>query len=116
SALTGETPASLRCVANDGSGGGGDDLTALLTKIWGNTITVTPGTDAATGASTIAVTAPDAKTAWAVGQISMAQLASNGMTSVKVGSQIWTPQQTDLAQWTDSRSAALDNIAVMTLR
>jgi len=116
SALTGETPEGLRCVANDGSGGGGDDLTALLTKIWGNNITLTPGTDEATGASTIAVTAPDATTAWAVAQISMAQLASNGLTSVHVGSAIWINQQTDLAQWTDSRAAALDNIAVITLR
>jgi len=116
SALTGETPAALRCIANNGQGGGGDDLTALLAKIWGNAITITSGTDAATGASTVTVTAPDATTAWAVAQISMAQLASSGLTSVQVGDQNWTHQSTDLAQWAPSRAAAQDNTVVITLR
>jgi len=116
SALTGLTPAGLRCVANDGGGGGGDELTGLLTKIWGNNITITPGTDAATGASTLTVTAPDATAAWAAAQISMAQLASYGLTSIQVGDQTWTHQSTDLAQWAPSHAAAHGNTVVITLR
>lgn len=116
SALTGETPAGLRCVANDGPGGGGDELTALLTKIWGDAITVTPGADATTGANTITVTAPDATTAWAIGQISMAQLTAYGLTSIQVGAQSWTHQRLSLAQWVPSTTAVSDNVVVITLR
>jgi len=116
SVLTGETPAGLRCVANDGQGGGGDELTALLAEIWGNTITVTPGTDEATGANTITVTTPDETTAWAVAQISMAQLAAYGLASVQVGDQNWTDQADDLAEWAPSRASALDDTVVVTLR
>ncbi|MCL2653673.1 MAG: hypothetical protein FWD63_07825 [Propionibacteriaceae bacterium] len=89
---------------------------ALLTHIWGNNITITPGTDAATGAGTLTVTARDATAAWAAAQISMAQLASYGLTSIQVGDQTWTHQSTDLAQWATSSAAAPANTVVITLR
>ena len=116
STLTGLTPAGLRCVANDGQGGGGDELTALLTMIWGDAITVTPATDATTGAATVTVTTADATTAWAVAQISMAQLAASGLTSIQVGDQTWTHQSTDLAKWTPSPTSVQDTAVVVTLR
>jgi len=116
SVLTGETPHGLRCVTNDGTGGGSDELTALLTRIWGSKIIVTAGPDPNTGASTVIVTTPDVTTAWAVAQISMAQLAAYGLASVQVADQNWTGQADDLAEWAPSRASAQDKTVVVTLR
>jgi len=91
--LRGETMAQLTCVANEGNGGGGDELVTLLTTIWGDKLTIT------NQGTVIDITAPDQTTAWAVAQISMAGLAGHGLTSIKVGCLQWTHKVTSPAQW-----------------
>jgi len=99
SALTGNTVAAIRCVLNNGSGGGGDELTALLAKVWGKKLTVT------TDGDTITIDAPDVSTSWAAAQMSMAQLASYGFTSVQVGDWYLQLQPIVLADWVNLRLA-----------
>lgn len=100
STLTGQTTAGLTCVTAQWSGGGGDDLVALLTRTWGQKLTVEQ-TDA-----TITVTAPSTATAWAIAQLAMAKLAVNGLAAVQVGDQTWTASQTALAPWLKSGQPA----------
>ena len=99
SVLTGETRAAIGCVVNDGTGGGGNELAALLTKIWGNKLTITR-TD-----PVITISTPRLATAWSVAQVSMAELAQYGMTSVQVGDQIWQPSEMDIGKWTTTDPA-----------
>jgi len=106
SALTGQTVAGLRCVVNDGTGGGGDELVALLNQIWGNKLTISQ-----TG-QIVQVTTPNQTAAWAVAQISMAQLASYGMTSVQVGDQIWQPQKTNVGTWQQIDSSPTPSVTL----
>lgn len=122
SALTGQTPASFRCIANDGDGGGGDGLVALLAQVWGGNITIIQA------ATTVTVETADATTAWAVAQLSMAQLAASGLASVQVGDQLWTHRATAIASWgdvpaappvtptPDQTPAAPDDTVLITLR
>jgi len=95
STLTGQTPAGVRCIANDGPGGGGDELVGLLTRIWGGTIAIDRSD------RTITITAPSAAVAWAVAQLSQAQLEAYGLTSIQVGGKLWTHDARALAVWQD---------------
>jgi len=108
--LTGETQAGVRCLANKGVGGGGDELVALLTKVWGKRLTIS------TDGKTIAISASSSVTAWAVAQLSMAQLAAHGVTSVQVGAKSWTHSHNGLAAWRDAPTPVKAAQVVVTLR
>jgi len=100
SALTGNTVAGIRCVLNDGPGGGGDELLALLAKVWGKKLTVERDGDI------ITIDAPSVGASWAAAQLSMAQLASYGVASVQVGEWYFVPQPLALANWVNVKSAS----------
>jgi len=91
--LTGQTQAGVRCVANDGDGGGGEELVKLLNKVWKKKLPIDQ-TD-----SVIKVTTPNPSTAWSVAQLSMIQLAAYGMTSIQVGQSYWQHSSSTMAQW-----------------
>lgn len=105
STMTGQTIAGLACIANTGPGGGGDELTALLQKVWGDKLKIEQ-TDL-----TMSITAPDAATAWSVAQLSMMQLEAYGMTSVQVGDELWQHSATGLSTWAQIGTATPSGIA-----
>ena len=111
STLTGNTSAGVRCVINNGSGGGAADLKTLLDKIWGDKLTIDQ-TD-----STIKIKAPDSDTAWSVAQISMIQLAQNGFVSVQVAGWSWQMDPHAVATWSqvDASTALGANQVVLVL-
>jgi len=110
--LTGHSAAGVTCITNTGPGGGDTELMALLTKVWGDKLTVDQQF------SVITINAPDAQTAWSVATMSMAQLAASGIVSVEVGDQYLVTDPLSLADWqyTDPAAALPDTRVVLTLR
>jgi len=117
SSLTGYTVAGVRCVANDGPGGGGAALIALLNKVWGKSKKLDIGQQGLV----LTINTPDIQTAWSVAQLSMVQLAAYGMVSVQVGAWYLALDSLALTPWqnvqqTQTPPAIPDAQVVLTLR
>jgi hypothetical protein len=94
SALTGETPASFTCVVNTPKAGDPDAMAAFLSKTLGDETISTKVSDA-----TLTVTTKNAKNAWAVAHLAVANTADYGLASVQVGPYGWTHSRMLLAAW-----------------
>ena len=106
--LTGQTKGGLRCLSLHGSGGGADDLTALLAKVWGAKLKILREGE------TLHITAPDGVTAWAVGQLSLARLQAFGVASVQVGALEWVNSGRALTGWVAPATVMANTQVVVT--
>mgnify|MGYP000850983905 FL=1 len=94
SSLTGETPASFRCVVNAPGPADPAGMRTFLNKTLGeDTITV------ARDGEKLTVTAKKAAHAWAVAHLAIANTQAYGLASVRIGPYTWVHSPTSLADW-----------------
>ena len=104
SALTGQSPAAVRCLDRGTVPGDPAVAAALLQRIWGDAVRME------TTGRTLLVTVPDAATAWAVAQVTLANTATAGVARAEVGSWSWTMSTDHLAAWSDGTPSATPTV------
>jgi hypothetical protein len=93
SVLTGNTPAGLSCVDRGTAPGDPAVATALLRRVYGDTITIVQQ------GTSLVITTPDSTTAWAVAQLTLANTGNAGVVFVRVGPQRLTLDPMSYASW-----------------
>jgi hypothetical protein len=93
SALSGETPASFRCVVKSPGVADPAGMGDFLSKTLGGTAKVT------TTSASVWVETVTAQQAWAVAGLAIANVGVYGLVSVQVGTATWTHSTTGLAAW-----------------
>jgi len=101
STLTGNSPGGITCVDRGTAPGDPAVAAELLQRVFGEAISVQ------TDGKTLLVTAPDAATAWAAAQVSLADTGQAGVVSAQVGQRRLTLDPMTQASWTtvDASSA-----------
>jgi len=106
STLTGNSPAALTCLDRGTTPGDAAAISALLTRIWGQQVTIEPR------AGGLLVSTPTETTAWAVAQIALAGTGLGGVAAVQVGTQTFTVDPTVLAVWRPAPTPGTSPVAV----
>jgi hypothetical protein len=95
SALTGQSPTGFSCLDRSGTPGDVKALRSALQRTFGNV------DDFARG-SVITIRAGSEKQAWAYAHYAVANAKFYGVTTVKVGNQLWVTQDLNLPDWQEA--------------
>jgi hypothetical protein len=109
STLTGHSAAGFVCLDRSNTPGDPDGLASSLRKTFGR---VSPETVDAR----VVIDARTTRLAWAYAHHAVANAKYYGVTSVKVGDQIWQTGEFDLPEWTAATPAAKKTRVEITLR
>lgn len=109
SALTGHSPAAVRCIDRGKTSPQAGATVELLQRALGSTVQVTPAQ------AMITVTSSDETSLWAATHLAMMTTRTSGVSSVQVGAMSWTGQGTRLGSW-EGTATPKPTKAVLTLR
>ncbi|WP_394276612.1 hypothetical protein [Luteococcus sp.] len=109
SALTGHSPAAVRCIDRGKASPQAGDTVELLQRALGSTVQVTPAQ------AMVTITSNDETSLWAATQLAMMTTRTSGVTAVQVGAMTWTSQSTHLGSW-EGTATPKPTKAVLTLR
>ena len=95
SALTGQSPTGFSCLDRSGTPGDVKALRSALQRTFGNVDDFAKG-------SVITIRARSEKRAWAYAHYAVANAKFYGVTTVKVGNQLWVTQDLNLPDWQEA--------------
>ncbi|HKX15560.1 MAG TPA: hypothetical protein VJN19_10235, partial [Propionibacteriaceae bacterium] len=95
SALTGQSPSGFSCLDRSGTSGDVKALRSALQRTFGNVDDFAKG-------SVITIRARSEKRAWAYAHYAVANAKFYGVTTVKVGNQLWVTQDLNLPDWQEA--------------
>ena len=109
STLTGHSPGGFRCLDRSNAPGDADALERSLRRTFGTVKSETVD-------ATLLVDARSTRLAWAYAHHAVANAKYYGVTTVKVGGQVWQTGEFDLPEWTAATPAAGAKRVEITLR
>jgi hypothetical protein len=109
SALTGQSPAGFSCLDRSGTAGDVKGLRQSLQRAFGNV------DDTADG-SVITIQGGGNRRAWAYAHFAVANAASYGVTTVKIGNRTWQTQDFNLPDWQKTSPRLKGDRVEVTLR
>jgi hypothetical protein len=104
SVLTGQSPGGLTCLDRRNKAGNAPGLATALGKTFGSLVDRRSG-------SVVTVAATSSRLAWAYAHFAVANAAYYGVTTVRVGDQLWQTETLNLPSWA-AASPAMDAEAV----
>ena len=99
STLSGHSPGAFRCLDRSNAPGDADRLAASLGKTFGKV-------ESESVDASLRVDARSTRLAWAYAHYAVANAKYYGVTTVKVGGQVWQTEEFDLPEWTAATPAA----------
>jgi len=109
SALTGQSPTGFSCLDRSGTPGDVKALRSALQRTFGNVDDFAKG-------SVITIRARSEKRAWAYAHYAVANAKFYGVTTVKVGNQLWITQDLNLPDWQEASAKLRDGRVEITVR
>ena len=109
STLTGHSPGAFRCLDRSNAPGDPDALARSLRRTFGTVKTETVD-------ATVSVDARSTRLAWAYAHHAVANAKYYGVTTVRIGGQVWQTGEFDLPEWTSATPAAKAKRVEITLR
>jgi hypothetical protein len=109
SALTGQSPAGFSCLDRTGTAGDVKGLRRSSQRTFG------PLDDSADG-SVLTIRADGNRRAWAYAHYAVANAASYGVTTVKIGNRTWQTQDFNLPDWQDASPTLKNGRVEITVR
>jgi hypothetical protein len=109
STLTGQSPAGFSCLERGGMAGDVKGLRQSLQRTFGNL------DDSADG-SVITIRADGNRRAWAYAHYAVANAASFGVTTVKIGNRTWQTQDFNLPDWQEASPKLKNDRVEITVR
>lgn len=100
SALTGFSPATVRCIDRSGTTANAAELTQFMAMVWGETVVANPVE------LTLQVSTPNENVNWSVAQLAMLRGSIAGVSAVQVAEQSWTNSGNEYATWQPATPAA----------